>query len=90
MLEEKVGCAIARRMVDALVGEGIPYNRLVEIVYGEFERMSLNNTPGDWLELPNGDTYTLTFKVRSTNCPNCGRVVPGPGLCVPCGRVGAR
>lgn len=55
---EPLGCAIAQRIVSALTGNGIDYQRLVDIVYGEMRAIANEQRAGDWLELPGGTCYT--------------------------------
>lgn len=58
-----IGCRIAARLTDALNSKvPVPYANLETWVYEECERIGKEQRIGDWIELPNGTTYTLTFK----------------------------
>lgn len=59
-----VGCMIAQRITSALTGHGIDYAELSKIVYSECMDIGLEQSNGDWIEMPNGDTYTKTFSVN--------------------------
>lgn len=59
-----VGCMIAQRITSALTGHGIPYDELSKIIYKECMDIGLEQSNGDWIEMPNGDTYTKTFSVN--------------------------
>lgn len=56
--EIRIGCAVAQRLTYALCGKGIPYDELSKIVYGELLAISRELEPGDWLELPDGSSWT--------------------------------
>lgn len=58
-----IGCRIAQRLTSALTGLGISYDQLAKIVYSEMLAIAHEQVNGDWLEMPNGDTYTKTFTV---------------------------
>jgi hypothetical protein len=60
---DSIGCAIAQRLVNSLIGNGIVYHRLVDIIYKELRDIAEEQRNGDWLELPGGHTYTKTFSV---------------------------
>lgn len=60
-----IGCVIAQRLTGALTGLGIPYEKLSDVIYKELREISLDLIVGDWLEFPNGDTYTKTFTVKT-------------------------
>ena len=62
--KNSVGCMIAQRITSSLIGLGIEYAELSKIVYSECMDIGLEQSNGDWIEMPNGDTYTKTF---STN-----------------------
>lgn len=59
-----VGSRIASVVADTLAhkGLGLSYDEIVAIVYPLFEELGERHELGDWIELPNGTTYTLTFK----------------------------
>ncbi len=60
---DNVGIMIANQVTAALAGKcGLPYKELSDIVYGECLAIARNAELGDWLEMLNGATYTLTFK----------------------------
>ena len=60
---DNVGVMIANQITRALAGKcGLSYDDLSSIVYGECLEIARNATVGDWVEMPNGATYTLTFK----------------------------
>lgn len=56
--EQPIGCAIAQRLTDSMLGLGINYAKVAEIIYGELRTIAQEQRPGDWLELPGGITYT--------------------------------
>ena len=60
---ENTGCRIAQRLTAALSGHGIAYAVLSKIIYQECQDIAKEQINGDWLEMPNGDTYTKTFTV---------------------------
>ena len=62
MTTMKVGTRIAQHLTAALCGLGVPERTISEIVYRECSRIADEATTGDWIEMPNGTTYTLTFK----------------------------
>ena len=66
MPQDNLGCTIAQRITGALTGHGIPYQELADIVYGEFRAIAREQKDGDWLEFPNGDTYTKTYTPHIT------------------------
>lgn len=39
------------------------YDALATVVYDELLEIAHEQISGDWLEMPNGDTYTKTFTV---------------------------
>lgn len=51
-----IGCAIAQRLTAALTGNGIPYEKLADLVYGELRTVAQELKRGDWIELPGGVT----------------------------------
>lgn len=53
-----IGCCIAQRLTSALVGNGIDYDKLSTIIYGEFRAIASEQKVGDWLEFPDGTCYT--------------------------------
>jgi len=58
-----IGCRIAARLTDSLNSKvPVPYRDLQQWVYDEIEQIEKEHRLGDWIELPNGTTYTLTFK----------------------------
>ena len=60
---DNVGIMIANQITRALAGKcGLSYDDLSNIVYGECLEIARNAKVGDWVEMPNGATYTLTFK----------------------------
>lgn len=56
-----IGCMIAQRITSALTGMGIGYNQLADVIYKECIDIAKEQKNGDWLEMPNGDTYTKTY-----------------------------
>ena len=66
-MSQNIGIAIAQRLTYLLVGKGLNYNDLSEIVYGAFNQISKETNIGDWIELPNGDTFTKTFQIKKEN-----------------------
>ena len=63
----KMGCVIAQRLTNSLLGLlgfGISYEDIARMVYKEMLEISLELEDGDWLEMPNGDTFTKTFSVK--------------------------
>lgn len=64
---ENIGCYIAQRLTMALTGNGIDYDKLSKIVYDECQAIANEHSNGDWLAMPNGDTYTKTFTVNQGN-----------------------
>lgn len=60
--QDNIGCAIAQRITSSLLLMGIPYQKIADIVYGECSSITNEQSLGDWLEMPDGTTYTLTFK----------------------------
>lgn len=58
-----VGVMLGQRITYALAGKvHADYQTLADLVYGELLRIAREHEPGDWIELPNGTTYTMTFK----------------------------
>ena len=58
-----IGCRIAQRLTYALNDKiPVPYKELETWIYGELEQVEKEHRIGDWIELPNGTTYTLTYK----------------------------
>ncbi len=57
-MNQHIGCAIAQRLVTALCLNGIPYEKLVKIVYNELRAINEDLSKGDWLEFPDGSVYT--------------------------------
>lgn len=57
-----IGCVLARRLTSALVGLGIPYARVTDLVYSECRKIASEAGTGDWLEFPDGTTFILSFK----------------------------
>ena len=63
MDNDNVGCMIANLITTALAGRcSLSYDELHKIVYRECSELSDFHKLGDWIEMPNGATYTLTFK----------------------------
>ena len=63
-MENNIGCRIAQRITSALVGIAHrDYAVISKIVYNECMDIANEHHNGDWLEMPNGDTYTKTFTV---------------------------
>lgn len=58
-----IGERVAQRLTAALSGHGIPYDVLSRLVYSELQAMSDDHRLGDWIEMPNGNTYQLVYKV---------------------------
>jgi len=59
-----IGCAIAQRLTSALSGLGLPHDQVSKIVYDECRAIASELEKGDWLEMPDGDTFSMTLKVR--------------------------
>lgn len=60
---EPIGTRIAAKITDNLAGKvGSDYAAIERIVYETCLEIARNSYSGDWIELPNGATYTLTFK----------------------------
>ncbi len=58
-----IGVPIARRLFYKLAGKcNLSARELEDIIYGDLNQLASEATIGDWIELPNGTTYTLTFK----------------------------
>ena len=64
---ENTGCLLGQRLVAALAGHGIPYDKLVDIVYPELQAIADDQIIGDWVESSSGTTWTLTFKPNTNN-----------------------
>ena len=50
-----------------LLKEGLDYRALEEFIYKTVSDLAHDQQVGDWLETPNGTTYTLTFKPEDRN-----------------------
>jgi hypothetical protein len=61
---EHVGCRIAQRVTAALCGNGYKYDEISGIIYAECMDIANEQYNGDWIEMPNGDTYTKSFTVK--------------------------
>lgn len=61
---DNIGCMIAQRISSALLGLGLSYKEVTDVVYKECLDIAKEHTLGDWIEMPNGDTYTKTFEVK--------------------------
>lgn len=62
---DRIGCRIAARLTDSLNSKvAVPYLLLQRWIYEELEELGQEQELGDWIELPNGTTYTLTFKPK--------------------------
>lgn len=61
-----IGCMIAQRISAALLGLGIDYQIITDVVYQECLNIASEHEVGDWIEMPNGDTYTKTYTVERT------------------------
>ena len=67
-MPNSIGCIIAQRLCVAISHKiDVNYKELEEIVYGELNRISDEQSYGDWLEFPTGTTYTLTFHCATPN-----------------------
>lgn len=73
MLEngKNTGCVISRRITGVVCDlisrksklDKIPtYNDVKDVVYGEMLNIVHEQEKGDWIEMPNGATYTMVFK----------------------------
>lgn len=63
--EAPIGCRIAARLTDSLNSKvPVPYPQLQRWIYEELEEIGHEQALGDWIEMPNGTTYTLTFKPK--------------------------
>jgi hypothetical protein len=60
---ESIGCMIAQRITSLMTGYGLTYEQVCKLVYGELDQIATEQVNGDWLEMPNGDTYTKTYTV---------------------------
>jgi len=61
------GYRIASVVCDSLTQRSnLTRHELEEIIYPLFVSVGHEQVVGDWLELPNGATYTLTFKPART------------------------
>ncbi len=61
---DNIGCRVSQRLTAALVGTAHKdYEVLSKLIYNEFMSIANEQRNGDWLEMPNGDTYTKTFTV---------------------------
>ena len=58
-----IGILLAQRLTSALSLHGIMFDALATVVYDELLKIAHEQVNGDWLEMPNGDTYTKTFTV---------------------------
>lgn len=61
-MSEPIGYTLAQRLTAALCLNGIPYQQLVDIIYSELSDIGNELELGDWLQLPNGTTFTCTYK----------------------------
>lgn len=59
---DRVGCAIAYRITQSLLGLGIPYETISGVVYSEIESIAQDQEVGDWIVAPDGTTWELTYK----------------------------
>lgn len=55
--DRPIGCILAQRLTTALMGLGIPYAQIADIVYRELRDITNEQDSGDWLEMPNGQAY---------------------------------
>lgn len=61
-----IGCILAQRLTTALTGLGIDFATIQNIVYAELAAIGHEQNKGDWIALPDGTTYEMTFKARKT------------------------
>lgn len=60
--------AMGTRIAQALTAQvsvafpELTYARIEESIYAYLRQHALDAQPGDWIELPDGTTYTLSFK----------------------------
>jgi hypothetical protein len=56
-----------------LLKQGLDYRQLEEFIYKTVSDLAHDQRVGDWLETPNGTTYTLTFKpaYKNANAAAC-------------------
>jgi len=60
---DHIGCLLASRITDALLGHGLSYGEVSKLVYDECHKLTHELSNGDWLEMPNGDTYIKVYSV---------------------------
>lgn len=58
-----IGLMLAQRLTASLTGYGIPYNDLAYHIYGELNNIGKELSKGDWLQFPNGTSFTMDYKV---------------------------
>ena len=52
----------AELKASGIVKDSVSFNELELVVYEELTRIGREQLVGDWLEMPDGTTYTLTTK----------------------------
>jgi hypothetical protein len=60
-----LGCAIAQHLTAALLGvDTSNYESRATAVYAECSGIAREQKVGDWIEMPDGTVYTMTFKPK--------------------------
>lgn len=62
MKNEPIGCCIGQRLFYAFTGNGLTAQQIEDILYPELRAIAAELETGDWIELPDGTTATITFK----------------------------
>ena len=64
-MDKNTGCRIAQRITASLCGQAFrDYEVISKLVYSECMAIAEDQENGDWIEMPNGDTYTKSFTVK--------------------------
>mgnify|MGYP001412429466 CR=1 FL=1 len=66
---ENTGIMIAGRITNVLSGLGVSgaldnYDDLASLIYGECQAIANEQVNGDWIVMPNGDTYRKVFSCK--------------------------
>ena len=63
---DNIGVMIAQKLTAIImIKTGITYGEASKIVYDEFNTMADECQLGDWISLPDGTTYTCTYKPKA-------------------------